>query len=168
MKSLQWCNPCIFVSLVVSASSLLSRVLVVTVLLGRNCYIMMLCKPDATSHSMHNLEMFTKDVLLYMSCSVYPCPWLHLQPAVDCCNLALKLINNVAVSLLTLSSVLPCGLPVIHVPYDHAIAIFIFIIMSYYCFSPCHAIYCSVVSGLSSPTCQLIVVSALNCYFHQV
>ena len=46
------------------ASSLLSRVLVVTVLLGRICYFVMLCKPAATSHSMHNLEMFTKDVLI--------------------------------------------------------------------------------------------------------
>ena len=67
MPSLQGCLSCIFVSLVVSASNWLSRVLAVTVLLGRFCYIMMVCKPTATSHSMHNLEMFTKDVLLYMS-----------------------------------------------------------------------------------------------------
>ena len=53
-----------FVSLVVSASSLLSRVLVVAVLLGCFCYILLPCKPAATSHSMHNLEMFTRDVLL--------------------------------------------------------------------------------------------------------
>ena len=56
-----------FVSCVVSASSLLSRVLVVAVLLEGICYFVMLCKPAATSHSMHNLEMFTKNVLLYMS-----------------------------------------------------------------------------------------------------
>ena len=66
---------------------------------------MMLCKPAATSHSMLNLEMFTKDVLFYMSCFIYPCPWLHLYPALACCNLAPKLLNNVVVSLLTLSSV---------------------------------------------------------------
>ena len=65
----------------------------------------MLCKPAATSHSMHNLEMFIKDDLLYMSFSIHSCPWLHLLPSVDCCNLAPKLLNNVAVSLLTLSSV---------------------------------------------------------------
>ena len=59
MQSLQGCYPCIFVCLVVSASSLLSRVLAVTVLLGLICYFVMLCKPAATSHSMHNLEMFT-------------------------------------------------------------------------------------------------------------
>ena len=67
MPYLQWCNTCIFVSLVVSASTLLSRILAVTVLLGSICYSVMLCKPASTSHSMHNLEMFTKDVLFYMS-----------------------------------------------------------------------------------------------------
>ena len=67
MSSLLWCNPLIFVNLVLSASSLLSRLLADAVLLDRFCYIMMLCKPTATSHSMHNLEMFTKDDLLYMS-----------------------------------------------------------------------------------------------------
>ena len=78
MPYLQWCNPCIFLSLVLSASSSWSRVLVVSVLLDWICYNMMLCKPAATSHCMHNLEMFTKDILLYMSCSIHPCPWLHL------------------------------------------------------------------------------------------
>ena len=78
MPSLQGYHSCIFVSLVLSASSLLSRVLVVAVLLGWICYFVMLCKPAATSHSMHNLEMFTKNDLLYMSWSIHPCPWLHL------------------------------------------------------------------------------------------
>ena len=78
MPSLHRCNPCIFVSLVLSGSSLLSRVLAVAVLVGWICYIMMPCKPAATSHSMNNLEMFAKDVLLYMSCSIHPFPWLHL------------------------------------------------------------------------------------------
>ena len=78
MLSLQRCLPCIFVSLVVSASSLWSRVLVVTVLLGWIGYLVMLCKSSTTSHSMHNMEMFTKDVLLYMVCFIHTCPWLHL------------------------------------------------------------------------------------------
>ena len=78
MPSLQWCHPCIFLGLVVSASSLLSRVFAVAVLLVWICYNMMLCKPAATSHSMHNMEMFTNDVLLFMSCSIDSCPWLHL------------------------------------------------------------------------------------------
>ena len=42
IPSLLWCNPCIFVSLVVSTSSSWSRVLAVSVLLGWICYIMML------------------------------------------------------------------------------------------------------------------------------
>ena len=79
--------------------------------------------------SMHNLDLVTKDVLLYMLCSIHPCPCFHLWVAVDCCNLALNLLNNVAVSLLTLSSVLTCVLLVIHAPYDHAFAILSFVFM---------------------------------------
>ena len=161
MSYFLWCNPCIFVSLVVSASSSWSRILAVAVLLDWICYIMMLCKPAATSHSMHNLEMFTKDVLLYMSCSIHPCSWLHFYPSVGCCNLAPKLLNNVAVSLLTLSSMLPWLLLVIQAFYELVLAMLIFINMSSYCWSPCHAMYCSVVSGTSSPTCLLIVVPAM-------
>ena len=86
-------------------SSLLSRVLAVTVLLGRICYFVMLYKHVATSHSMHNMEMFTKYVLFYMPCSIYSCPWLQLYLVVACSYLASKLLDNVAVSLLTLSSV---------------------------------------------------------------
>ena len=95
MPSLQWCNPCIFLSLVVSASRSWSRVLVVTLLLGWNWYIRLLCLIDATIRYMHNLEMFTKDVLLHMLCSIHPCPCLHLYPAVACCYHAANLLNNV-------------------------------------------------------------------------
>ena len=161
MPSLQGYHTCIFVTLVLSASSLLSRVLAVTVLLGWICYFVMLCKPAATSHSMHNLEMFTKDVLLYMSCSIHTCPWVHLYPALACCDLALKLLNNVAVSLLTLSSDFPCALLVIHAPYELSLAMYSFIDMYSYCWSHCRAMYCSVVSGTSSRTCLLIVVPAM-------
>ena len=111
MPSSQWCYPCIFVSLLVSASSLLSRVLAVAVLLGWICYFVMLCKPAATSHSMHNLEVLTKGVLFYMLCSIHSCPWLQLYPAVTCSYLAPKLLNNVVVSLLTLSSVVAMCFP---------------------------------------------------------
>ena len=117
----------------------------------------MLWKPAATSHSMHNLEMFTKDVLLYMSCYIHSCPWLYFWPAVTCCYLAPNLLNNVDVCLLTLSSMLPWLLLVIHAPYELVLAILSFINMSFYCWLPCHAMYCSVVSGSSSPTCLLIV-----------
>ena len=132
MPYVQECLPCFCVSFAVSASSLLSSVLVVAVLLGWICYIMMLCKPAATSHSMHNLEMFTKDDLLHMSCSIHPCPWLHLYPALACCNLALKLLNNVAVSLLTLSSVLLWALLVIRAPYEVYLAMLSFRNIYYY------------------------------------
>ena len=74
MPSFQRCYPCIFLCLLVSASSLLSSVLVVTVLLGWICYFVMLYKHVATNHSMHNLEMFYKHVLIYMSSSIHPCP----------------------------------------------------------------------------------------------
>ena len=107
-----WCYAYLVMQwLVVSESSLLSSVLVVTVLLGWICYFVMLCKPAATNHSMHNLEMFTKCVLFYMSCSIHPCPWLHLWLAVACSYLAPKLLDNVAVSLLTLSSVVAMCFP---------------------------------------------------------
>ena len=122
---------------------------------------MMLCKPAATSHSMHNLEMFSKDVLFYMLCSIHPFPWFHLQLPVVCCNLAPKLLNNVAVSRLILSSVLPCVLLVIHAPYELALAMLSFTNMYSYGWLPCHAMYCSVVSGSSSPTCLLIIVLAM-------
>ena len=119
-----WCYAYIVMQwLEVSESSLLSSVLTVAVLLGWICYFVMLYKHVATSHSMHNLEMFTKDVLLYMSYSIHPCPWLHLCPSVAVCNLSLKLLNNVAVSLLTLSSVLPWALLVIHAPYELSITV---------------------------------------------
>ena len=144
LPSFQRCYPCIFLSLVLSASSLLIRVLAVAVLLGWICYLVMLYKPAATSHSMHNLEMFTKGVLFYMLCSIHPCPWLHLLPAVACCNLAPKLLNNIAVSLLTLSSVLPCDFLVIHAPYELAIAMLSFItciLTVGYLSMPCNALW---------------------------
>ena len=120
------------------------------------------------SHSMHNLEMFTKDVLFYMLYSIHPCPRLKLWLVVDCCYHAPKLLNNIVVSLLTLSSVLPCALLVIYAPYDYSIAMFSSINVSSYCWSPCHCMYCSVVSCKSSPTCLLIVVPAMYCYSEPV
>ena len=41
----------------------------------RFCYILLLCKHVATNHSMHNLEMCSKHVLIYVSSSIHPCPW---------------------------------------------------------------------------------------------
>ena len=103
-----------------------------------------------------------------MSCSIHPCPWLHLLIVVDCSYLALKLLNNVSISLITWSSVLPCVLLVIHAPYELALAMLRFINISSYCWLPCHAMDCSVVSCTSSPTCLLIVVPAMYCYIESV
>ena len=46
--------------------------------------------------SMHNLEMFTKDVFLYMLCSIHPCPWLQLWSSLACLFRALLLLKNVS------------------------------------------------------------------------
>ena len=56
----------------------------------------MLCKPAATSHSMHNLEMFTKDELLHMSFSIHSCPCLKLWSSLACHFRALLLLQNVS------------------------------------------------------------------------
>ena len=66
-----------------------------------SCYIWLLCCHAATMSSLHDLEMFSKDVFFYMLYSIHPCPWLKLWLAVDCCYHAPNLLNNVAVSLLT-------------------------------------------------------------------
>ena len=94
---------------------------------------------------------------------LYPSiPLIAFIAYVDCSYLALKLLNNVAVSLLTLSSMLPWLLLVIHAPYELVVAILSFINMSSYCWLPFHAMYCSVVSCTISPTCLLIVVPAMS------
>ena len=84
---------------------------------------------------------------------IHPCPFSHLYPDVAFCYLALNLLNNVAVSLLTLSSVFPCVLLVFYVPYGLALAILSFIIMPSYCWMPSHAMKCFVISDLSSRRC---------------
>ena len=146
--------------LVVSESSLFS-VLAITVLLGWICYFVMLCKHVATNHCIHNLEVLYKHVLFYISTYIHTCHWLHSYPVVAFRNLALKLLNNVAVSLLTLSSVLPWAFLVIHAPYELDVAMLSFINMSSYCWLPYHAMYWSVMSGTRSSTCLLIIVPAM-------
>ena len=168
MPSLQGCLSCIFVIYVVTSTSMQNSLRDVAVFEDLGfcqvifpAVILMPCKHDATVISMLVLRYFSKDVLNIWLCSIHPCPWLHLYLAIDCSYLAPKLLNNVAVSMLTLSSVLPCVLPVIHAPYEHVLAILSFTNMSYNCYLPCHAMKCSVVSGTNSPTCLLIVVPAM-------
>ena len=50
----------------------------------------------------------------------------------------------------------------IHTPYELVISILSFLNVSSYGWSPCNAMYCSVVGGTSSPTCLLIVVPAMS------
>ena len=107
MPSLQGCMPCIFVINVVTSTSMQTRLRVNAVFSPCSAVILMPCKHVATNHSMHNLEMFYKHVLIYMSSSIHPCSWLHLYLSVDCSYLAPKLLHNVDVSLFTLSSLVP-------------------------------------------------------------
>ena len=63
--------------------------------------------------------------------------------------------------LFTCYSILPRLLYLIHTCYVLALAMLSFINMYSYCWFPCHAMYCSMVRGSSSPTCLLIVVPAM-------
>ena len=91
--SLKWCLSCIFVIHVVPSTSMQSSLhdvadfcdLVISAVCS--CIIVMPCKPAVTMSSMHNLKILNKGVLLYLLCYIHPCPWLHLYPAVSCCNL---------------------------------------------------------------------------------
>ena len=94
-------------------------------------------------------------------------PSMPLVGFIACCSLsqlALKLLNNVAVSLLTLSLVLPWSLLVIHAPYELALAMYSFIIMPSYCWMPSHAMKCFVMSDLSSQRGLHIIISAMLCF----
>ena len=126
MSSLQRCLICIFVINVVTSTSMQTRHRDVVDFSPCSAVILMPCKHDATERSMHILRYFSKGVLNIWLLSIHSCPWFHLWPSVDCCNLAAKLLNNVSVSLLTLCSVFPCALLVIHVPYELALAMLSF------------------------------------------
>ena len=95
---LQRCNSCNFCIYVVTRTSMQSSLHDVADFCDSHfcqvcsCNIVMPCKPAAIMSSMHNLEMFTKDVLLYMLFSIHPCPCFHLWHAVPCCYLALRLL----------------------------------------------------------------------------
>ena len=96
MPYLQRCNPCIFVSLLVSASSLLSRVLAVTVFSPCSAVILLPCKHDATERSMLILRYFSKDVLNIWFFYSHSCPWLKLWSSLAYHFRALLLLQNVS------------------------------------------------------------------------
>ena len=74
------------------------------------------------------------------------------------------MLNNVAVSLLTLSSAFPCVLLVIHAPYELALTMLRFLDMSTYCCIPCDAMKYFVVSGMSLQSFYRESVSAMLCF----
>ena len=96
MPSSQWCYPCIFVICVLSASSLLSRVLAVAKFSPCSAIIFMPRKLDATERSMHILRHFSKDVLNIWLCSIHTFPWLQLCSSLACHFRALLLLQNVS------------------------------------------------------------------------
>ena len=69
MPSLQRYKPCIFMSSVVTSTSMQSRLCDVAdfrhlvILLSFSCYILTLCKLVDTMRSMHILRLFSKHVL---------------------------------------------------------------------------------------------------------
>ena len=78
MSSLQRCLLCIFVINVVTNASMQTRHRDVADFSPCSAVILMPCKHASTNHSMHNMEIFYKHVLNYMSSSIHPCPWLNL------------------------------------------------------------------------------------------
>ena len=107
--------------------------------------ILIPCKLDTIERSMHILRYFSKGVLDIWFSSIHSCPWLHLYPVVACCYLAPKLLNNVAVSLLTLSSVVamiiasvPCTLWTCSCHAQLHKHVFLLLVAL-----PCHVLLCS-------------------------
>ena len=93
------------------------------------------------SRSMHILMKFSKSVLTIWLCSIHSCLWL-----------------------LTWSPFLPCVLLVIHAPYELALAMFSFLNVFSYCWLPCDAMYCFLVSGLSLESCYHKSIYAMLCF----
>ena len=117
MPSFQRCYPCIFVICVMSASSLLRRVLDIADFSPCSAVILMPCKLDATEKSMHILRYFSKDVLNIWLLYIHSCPCLQLWGSLACHLSALLLLQNVSwqivyllLNLAKLAIVDPCML----------------------------------------------------------
>ena len=139
MPSFQRCYPCIFVICVLSASSLLSRILAVADFSPCSAVIFMPCKLDATERSMLILRYFSKGVLNIWLWSIHSCPCLKLWSSVACHFLALFLLDIIPGRLLTWDSTLPWVLLVMHVPYELALTMLSFLNMSNSCCLPSYA-----------------------------
>ena len=96
MSSLHRCLPCIFVTNVVTRTSMQTRLRNVADFSPCSAVILMPCKLDATERSMHILRYFSKDVLNKWLFSIHPCPCLLLWSSLACYFRALLLLQNVS------------------------------------------------------------------------
>ena len=96
MSSLQWCFPCIFLIIVVSRTSMRTRLRDVADFSPCSAVILMPCKLDATERSMHILSYCSKDVLNIWLWSIHSCPCLQLWSSLACHFSALLLLQNVS------------------------------------------------------------------------
>ena len=96
MSSLQRCLLCIFVTNVVTSTSMQTRLRVNADFSSCSAVIFMPCKHVATERSMHNLRYFSKGVLKTWFCSIHPWSWLKLWSSLACHFRALLLLQNVS------------------------------------------------------------------------
>ena len=96
MSSLQKCLPCIFVTNVVTSTSMQTRLRDNADFSSCSAVILMPCKHVATERSMHNLGYFSKDVLKTWLFSIRPWSWLQLWSSLACHFRALLLLQNVS------------------------------------------------------------------------
>ena len=96
MSSLQRCLPCIFVSNVVTSTSMQTRLRDVADFSPCSAVIFMPCKLDATERSMLILRYFSKGVLNIWLWSIHPCLCWHLWSSLACHFHALLLLQIVS------------------------------------------------------------------------
>ena len=96
MPSLQRCLQCIFVTNVVTSTSMQTRPRDVADFSPCPAVIFMPCKLDATERSMLILRYFSKGVLNIWLCSIHSCPCLKLWSSLACHFRALLLLQNVS------------------------------------------------------------------------
>ena len=96
MSYLQRCLPCIFVSNVVTSTSMQTRLRNIADFSPCSAVIFMPCKLDAIERSMLILRYFSKDILNIWLFSIHSCPWLQLWSSLACPFRALLLLQNVS------------------------------------------------------------------------
>ena len=96
MSYLQRCLPCIFVTNVVTSTSMQTRHHDVADFSLCSAVILMACKHDATERSMHILRYFSKGVLNMWLLSIHSHLLLQLWSSLACHFRALLLLQNVS------------------------------------------------------------------------